>query len=151
MCFVIPISFICALNDLLGSPIHSRNTRVWKRSFGLIINKTQSSPTYFLIDDGTGPTFFGYMGIAAALVFCSKKLINSAPLFLWLISLFETHYASLSNRPRCCLRYCQVRCRHLQHGCPQARPHLQVHRTNYHGGYLGYLWFDRRSYPQRKK
>ena len=53
---------------------------------GLLYRWRVSDP--IAIADQTGPQFFGYMGIAAALVFCSKPAVDYK-----------------ANRPRCRLRY----------------------------------------------
>ena len=68
-----------------------------------------------------------------------------------LSSLVITNSLNFDIRPRCSLRYCQIRCWYCQHGSTEARAYLQVHRTNYYGRYLGYLRIDRRRHLARKQ
>ena len=72
--------------------------------------------------------FFGFMGIAAALVFSS---ILRSP------------------RPRRSLRNCKSRTRNMLHFCPKTRPYHQVRHTSRAGRYLGSLRTHRISYHPR--
>lgn len=74
-----------------------------------------------------GPeAFFGYIGVACALVFASKEF---------------------KDRLGSGLRNGQVGSGNRLYGCIEARPHHEVYHPSGHGRYFGHLRHDRRSHP----
>ena len=83
-------------------------------------------------NDSEHAAFFGYMGLASALVFASTKI-------------------PLTPRPRRRLRNCQIRSWYLLHGRAQTPADLQVHHPSYYGWYAWYLRAHCRNHAQRRK
>lgn len=81
-------------------------------------------------------SFFGFIGIASALVFASKIFLPKIHFVL------KDSKAKFEYRSRSRLRNCQIRSWYRLNGCSQARTNLQIHCPSYYGWYLGYLWFD---------
>lgn len=89
-------------------------------------------------DDISPAFFFGYMGVAAALTFCSNKF---SMIFNGLIKF----------RSWICLRNSEEWCGYLVNGCVEARTYHQIMPSNYYGWYLGFVRSYHISHPVTKK